>query len=68
MIELAFVVCLLAAPERCEDRRLALLPDIGVMGCMTGAQPQLALWVEANPDYRVVRWTCGWIDRNAASL
>ena len=67
MIALVFIACLTAAPDQCEERAVALLPDVGLMGCMTTAQPQLALWSEQHPRHRVVRWSCGWIDRGAAS-
>jgi hypothetical protein len=67
MIELIFITCLAASPDRCEERAVALLSDVGLMGCLTTAQPQLALWSEQHPGYRVVRWSCGWVDRNAGS-
>jgi hypothetical protein len=67
MIELIFIACLVASPDRCEERAVALLSGVGLMGCMTMAQPQLALWSEQHPDQRVVRWSCGWVNRKAGS-
>ena len=57
MIELIFVACL-ATADTCTERSLLRVPEAGLTGCMTTAQPQLALWVEAHPGYRVVRWFC----------
>ena len=66
MIELAFVVCLSAAPARCEERRLAYLPDIGLKACMVQAPLQLAKWIEAHPHLKVARWTCELADPRGA--
>jgi hypothetical protein len=68
MIELLFITCLAASPNHCEERAVALLPYTGLVGCMMTAQPQLALWSERHPGHRVVRWSCGWVNRNAASI
>lgn len=57
MIELIFVVCLAASPTSCEDKAMQF-PDINVMTCTLGAQPQLAQWVNEHPGWRVQRWTC----------
>jgi hypothetical protein len=59
MIELLFVTCLVAGGG-CEERRTALLPEAGILGCMLSAQGQLAAWVAAHPEHRLERWTCGW--------
>lgn len=68
MIQLVFIACLAASPDQCEKRTVTHLPDIGVMGCMTTAQAQLAQWSEQHPKHRVVRWSCGWLDLNATSI
>lgn len=68
MIQLVFVACLTAMPDQCHERAVVLLPEIGLIGCMTTAQPQLAAWSEQHPKHRVVRWSCAWVDRSAASL
>jgi hypothetical protein len=67
VIQLIFTACLAALPERCDEHSVALLPEIGVMGCMMTAQPQLAEWTERHPGHRVVRWRCGWLDDSASS-
>ena len=62
MIELAFVVCLRTMPDLCEQRSIAYLPDVGLMGCMMQAQPQLAQWSETHPNHTIARWTCQTTD------
>lgn len=58
MIELVFTACLLAAPDRCEERALQYVDIRSPMACVMGAQPELAKWVEAHPKWRVARWAC----------
>jgi len=58
MMELVLIVCLQAAPERCEERSIGLYSDISAMTCMMQGQPQIATWSESNPGLRVARWSC----------
>ena len=58
MIELAFTVCLLASPERCDERRLTFAETISTRVCMTQGQAELARWSEAHPKWRITRWKC----------
>lgn len=58
MIELFFVTCLMTDPKVCEEHSITLLPEVGIMGCMMTAQPQLAQWSLSHPDRRIARWTC----------
>jgi hypothetical protein len=58
MMELLVVVCLLAAPENCEERSIGFYPEMSAMACMLQGQPQIAVWTEAHPGLRVARWTC----------
>lgn len=64
MIELLFVACLSADPTSCRDRSLVFTDDISVLGCMMGAQSQLAKWAEAHPRQRITRWRCKLSDRS----
>ena len=57
MIELAFVVCLSAAPTTCENRALQFT-DLTPTACVMGAQPQLAQWVGEHPGWNIQRWSC----------
>lgn len=58
MMELVLVVCLQAAPDRCEERSIGLYPDMTAMACIAQGQPQIAGWIETHPGVRVARWTC----------
>lgn len=58
MIELAFVVCLRAAPAQCEERHLAYVENTSMMSCLMTAQPQLASWIESHPEQQIARWRC----------
>lgn len=58
MMELVLVVCLHAAPDRCEERSIGLYPDMTAMACVVQGQPQIAGWIETHPEVRVTRWTC----------
>lgn len=57
MIELLFVVCLASSPDDCQQQSL-LYTDISPMACMTAAQPELAKWIEAHPNFRIRNWRC----------
>lgn len=58
MLRLVFVVCMLDAPDTCENRELLIHDDVPLMACMTGAMPELALWRQTHPNWRVNRWRC----------
>ena len=57
MIELLFVACLATSPEECRERSL-VFTNITPMTCMMGAQPELAKWVNAHPNYTIQSWKC----------
>ena len=57
MIELFFIVCLVSAPDDCQEKSL-LYADITPMACMMGAQPELAKWIAERPNYRIKQWKC----------
>lgn len=61
MIELAFVVCMAAAPTDCEDRSLQFT-DVTVSQCTMGAMPVLAEWIGQHPDWTLSSWTCRELD------
>jgi hypothetical protein len=58
MMELMVVVCLITAPDRCEERSIGLYPEMTAFTCVMQGQPHIAAWVAAHPDLRVTRWTC----------
>ena len=68
MIELLFTACLLSHPGVCEEKSLIYVDVPSPMACMIGAQPQLALWSEQHPAWRIGGWKCRWVataDRKA---
>jgi hypothetical protein len=67
MIELIFVACLTLAPDACEEHSKVYMAEIGLMGCMVTAQAQLAEWTAARPRFRVVRWSCRWVDTRSGA-
>ena len=61
MIELAFTVCLMTAPDVCENRSLVFI-DVPQERCVMGAQPQLARWAAEHEGWRIARWSCNAVD------
>lgn len=59
MIELVIVACLARSPALCEERVLLYdAAEVGLLACVTSAQPQLARWSEEHPGFRIARWSC----------
>ncbi|MEP3637055.1 MAG: hypothetical protein ABJN14_07300 [Paracoccaceae bacterium] len=57
MIELLFVACLSTSPDDCRERSL-VFSDITPQICMMGAQPELAKWIAAHPNFKIQSWKC----------
>lgn len=58
MIELFFVTCLLADPQRCSDLSLLFEERNGLFTCMLQSQSELAKWVATHPTEQVREWKC----------
>ncbi len=58
MMMIVFTTCLLAQPDHCRERGMTLTDAVSQRGCLLGAQPRLARWIEAHPKWRIARWTC----------
>lgn len=59
MLELLVSVCLLSDPTRCKDVSLVYSDEnLTPMQCLMGAQPEIAKWIEAHPQWALRRWTC----------
>lgn len=58
MIELVLVYCLTDAPDRCLERREALVPPVNMMSCTMRAQNSAQEYVQAHPLYRLSAWRC----------
>lgn len=59
MIELVLSVCLVADPTRCKDVGLQYAENMTPFQCAMRAQPEIAKWSEANPNWVVKRFKCG---------
>ena len=58
MLRLIFTICMIDAPDRCEERELLVYDRMPVIACVTGAMPELATWRQTHPDWRIARWRC----------
>jgi hypothetical protein len=58
MLRLVFMVCMIDAPEMCEQREMFVQDEMPVMACVMGAMPELAIWRETHPNWRIARWRC----------
>lgn len=58
MIELFFVTCLIADPQRCTEHSLLFEKRNGLFTCMLQGQSELVRWVEAHPRELVREWKC----------
>lgn len=61
-LALTLVMCLTAAPERCETREIAQFEI--VTACLAAAQTEAARWLAAHPAYRLAAWRCGREEKN----
>lgn len=62
MVELFFVTCLLADPQRCQDHSLLFEEGNGLFGCMIQSQNELVRWIETHPAEQVREWKCRYPD------
>ena len=58
MLRLVFIVCMIDAPDTCEQREMLIYESMPVSACVMGAMPELAVWTETHPDWRIARWRC----------
>jgi hypothetical protein len=58
MLRLIFTVCMIDAPATCEQREMLIYESMPVTACVTGAMPELAVWTETHPNWRIARWHC----------
>lgn len=68
MIELFFVTCLVADPQRCTEHSLLFEEQNGLFTCMLQGQNELARWVVEHPGDQVTTWQCrfaGEADKDA---
>jgi hypothetical protein len=60
MIEIVLAVCMIQEPARCKDVHLTYMAEnVTPFQCMRYGQPEIAKWLESNPNWAVTRWKCG---------
>lgn len=60
MIEIILSVCMIDSPDRCKDVRLTYMAErVTPFECMVYGQGEIAKWNEGNPNWRVMKWSCG---------
>jgi hypothetical protein len=56
---LIFLVCLISSPDTCREERFSFaFEPVSNLGCMTGAPPRMAEWMNTHPGWRIARWKC----------
>ncbi len=58
MYELVLWVCLMAAPDICNEKRLPFQAPTSLMDCMWQGQTQMVRWLDENPQWHLKRWRC----------
>lgn len=58
MIELVLVYCLNTSPDRCLERREALVEPVDMMSCTVRAQSVAQEYLVTHPLYRLSRFRC----------
>jgi hypothetical protein len=60
LIEIVLDVCNVHDPARCKDVHLTYVAEnVTPFQCLYYGQPEIAKWVENNPNWVVTRWKCG---------
>ncbi len=69
LMELILTVCALAQPSACEEKNL-VFEDRGqsLAECAMSAPPTIADWVNHHPSRIVVKWRCGYPERESHDL
>lgn len=58
MLRLIFTICMIEAPDTCEQREMLVYDQISARACVMGAMPELATWRQTHPNWRIARWRC----------
>ena len=59
-IELIMTVCLLSAPEQCEEKRQQFTSQYSIHQCIFEAPLFIAQWTGDHPRWTVARWHCAF--------
>lgn len=66
LVALILTVCTMTQPESCEERQLTFLDQGTLMQCMAEAPPAIAQWSHEHPFRKVVKWRCGYPEREGS--
>lgn len=58
LVEIVVMVCAMAHPAHCEDKRLQFAWNGSLDQCMMAAQPYIAQWIGDHPAWTARRWRC----------
>jgi len=60
MIEIVVSACFVTEPTNCRDVRLSFVADsVTPQQCMFLGQSEIAKWSEGNPNWKIMKWSCG---------
>jgi hypothetical protein len=59
MVELVFIVCMLAQPAKCERIHPAFVEPMPLGACMRDGPIYAMRWLEEHPGWRLRAWRCG---------
>jgi hypothetical protein len=57
-VEIVFLVCAIAQPDRCEDKHLQFEWRGSLRQCVMAAQPYIAQWIGEHPQWIVKNYHC----------
>jgi len=57
-LELVFTVCAVANVNVCDEKYIPMQGDLRATACVMQAQPTLAQWAMANPNWTIMNWRC----------
>ncbi len=60
VLELIFTVCAVANTNIREEKYIPIQDDVLLTTCTLQAQPTLAQWAVANPDWTITGWHCDY--------
>ncbi len=64
LIELAFIACMHTAVETCREEYIRSNEGT-LMGCLIGAQAELAQWTNRHAEWQIKSYKCHYVDETA---
>lgn len=60
LVELVVVICALANPTACSEKRFLFESHGSLRSCMMESPPYLAQFMAQHPNERIKNWRCAW--------